>query len=55
MKVILFDKAYKAQVYLNGNPCKSCVYSDTDYAHISTDICVQYGGFQPSDTKIFTL
>lgn len=55
MKILLFNKAYDARVYLNENPCKLCVYFSTNCTHISADICVQYGGFQPSDTKIFTL
>ena len=55
MKIVLFNKAHAARVCLNGNPCKLCMYYYTNCTHIPTDICVRHGGFQPSDTKIFTL
>lgn len=55
MKILLFNKAYATRVCLGKNPCKLCMYYDTNCRHIPTGICVQYGGFQPSDTKIFTL
>lgn len=55
MKIMLFNKVHAARVHLSKNPCKPCIYFSANCTHIPTDICVQYGGFQPSDTKIFTL
>jgi hypothetical protein len=54
MKLMFLNKAYTARVR-DMSPCKLCMYSSSYCTHIPTDICVQYGGFQPSDTKIFTL
>jgi hypothetical protein len=55
MKVMLFNKAYKARVYLNGHPCKLCMYYATNCAHIPTDVCVLYGGFQNTNEEIFKI
>lgn len=52
---MFLNKVYAARVHLGKNPCKLCMYSSTNCLHIPTDICAQYGGFQLSDAKIFTL
>jgi hypothetical protein len=54
MKLMFLNKAYIAQVR-DISPCELCMYSYTNCTHIPTSICRQYGGFHPSDTKIFTL
>ena len=54
MKIMFLNKAYKARVR-DISPCELCMYSSTNCTHIPTNICVEYGGFQTSDTKIFTL
>ena len=54
MKILLFNKAY--DVYINpSNPCRECIVSGSTCSKISVAICEDYGGFQSSDTKIFTL
>jgi hypothetical protein len=55
MKILLFNKAYTTRGRLDKNPCKLCVYYDTNCTHISTDICVQYGGFQTTNEEIFKI
>lgn len=55
MKILLFNKAYK--IYVNpSNPCQECIL-DRGYicSKIPVQFCIEYGGFQLSDTKIFTL
>lgn len=54
MKILLFNKAYKARVR-DISPCELCMYSYTSCTHIPTDICVQYGGFQNTNEEIFKL
>lgn len=54
MKILLFDKAY--DVHVNpSNPCRMCIVDGTTCSEIPVAICEDYGGFQSSDTKIFTL
>ena len=56
MKILWFNKAYKARVCLGKNPCKLCMYYDTSCCrHIPTGICVQYGGFQNTNEEIFKI
>ena len=55
MKMMFLNKVYAAQVRLDTHPCKLCMYYSTNCIHIPTAVCVLYGGFQSSDTKIFTL
>ncbi len=54
MKILLFNKAY--DIYVNpSNPCHKCLMDGETCSNIPVAFCVEYGGFQPSDTKIFTL
>ncbi len=55
MKILLFNTPYK--IYVNPcNPCKKCILDRNGMCpKVPTAICIEYGGFQPSDTKIFTL
>lgn len=55
MKILLFDKTYN--VYVNpSNPCRECVIKKSKVcSKIPAEFCIKYGGFQLSDTKIFTL
>lgn len=54
MKILLFDKTYN--VYVNpSNPCRECVIKGKVCLKIPAEFCIKYGGFQLSDTKIFTL
>lgn len=55
MKVMFLNKAHAARVHLDTNPCKLCMYYSLGCTYIPTSICIEYGGFAPSDTKIFTL
>lgn len=56
MKILLFNNAYKA--YVNpSNPCRKCIFLNRRKlcSDIPASFCAEYGGFQSSDTKIFTL
>lgn len=56
MKIMLFDKAYN--MYVNpSNPCRKCMLKNRSKtcSKIPARLCVKYGGFQESETKIFTL
>lgn len=55
MKIMLFNKAYKR--YVNPfNPCKKCILKGIETcSEIPVAVCEDYGGFQSSDTKIFTV
>ena len=55
MKIMFLNKAYTARVNRDINPCKQCIYNSINCAHIPTDVCVLYGGFQNTNEKIFTL
>ena len=56
MKIQLFNNAYKTHVN-SFNPCRKCIFSNRRKlcSDIPASFCADYGGFQPSDTKIFTL
>lgn len=56
MKIMLFNKeAYNANINPS-LPCRKCKLKGTEIcSKISATFCVNYGGFQPSDSKIFTL
>lgn len=55
MKILWFDKVLVA--YTNPSyPCHRCILKLTTYCrNMPTWICIEGGGFQFSDTKIFTL
>ena len=54
MKVMIFDKGYNACVNPS-YPCRECALKGGVCGKISAAFCIEYGGFQSSDTKIFTL
>lgn len=54
MKILWFDKALVA--YTNPSyPCHECTMDKRMCSRIPVAFCREYGGFQSSDTKIFTL
>lgn len=55
MKMMLFDKTYN--MYVNpSNPCRECILNrGATCSKIPATLCIEYGGFQESNTKIFTL
>ena len=55
MKIMLLNKAYAARVHFNTNPCTLCMCRHTNCAHILTEICVLYGGFQDTTEEIFKI
>lgn len=54
MKMMLRDRTYNCGV-ISSNPCYMCTLKNSGCSNLSIEFCVKYGGFQPSDTKIFTL
>lgn len=55
MKLLLFNEVYNA--YVNSdNPCLECILRENGRClKVTAAFCAEYGGFQTSDTKIFTL
>lgn len=55
MKIMIFDEVYNGRIS-PPNPCSECILSkDRICSKIPAALCIEYGGFQSSDTKIFTL
>ena len=55
MKIMIFDEVYNGHTSQQ-NPCRECILSkDRICSKIPASLCIEYGGFQKSDTKIFTL
>jgi hypothetical protein len=54
MKILLFNKAYKLHINPS-NPCSECIMKGNVCIKMPAEFCIEYGGFQSSDTKIFTL
>ena len=55
MKIMIFDEVYNGRIGPS-NPCRECILrKDGTCVKIPQSICIWYGGFQSSDTKIFTL
>jgi hypothetical protein len=53
--MLLFGKPYKIDVNPS-NPCQECILNRSNMcSKIPAAFCIEYGGFQSSDTKIFTL
>lgn len=55
MKIMFLNKAYKALVHSTGHTCKRCMYYAANCAHIPSNICVLYGGFQNANKEIFEI
>ena len=55
MKIMYLNKAYTAKVHLGSHPCKLCMYYYTGCAHMPTEICISYGGFQATNEEIFKI
>lgn len=56
MKIMFLNKAHVAKVRLDDLClCKSCMYHDVNCAHISSNICILYGGFQTANEEIFKI
>ena len=55
MKIMIFNEVYNGHI-TPPNPCRECILSqDRICSRIPASLCIEYGGFQKSDTKIFTL
>lgn len=55
MKIMIFDEVYNGHISLP-NPCHECILNqDRICSKIPSSLCIECGGFQKSDTKIFTL
>jgi hypothetical protein len=55
MKIMIFNEVYNGHTN-QLNPCRECILSkDRICSKIPSALCIECGGFQSSDTKIFTL
>ena len=54
MRIMFLNKAYAAKIR-DSYPCNLCMYHTRNCAHIPTNICIQYGGFQNANEEIFKI
>lgn len=56
MKIMMFNEVYNGHISPS-NPCCECIFDRRGKicSKIPAAFCIEYGGFQQSDTKIFTL